>query len=152
LTFGKNQKALGMFIQNITMTCFWEGIITLLDLDEMNRVFSVVWRTKPKPKKFVKMLKKKNVLTTSAKNLSERELQLNYERVEAIDVTKIGGGYLCSAGDPVLYLIGELFGYDIKHMFCGTCVEYEFVHPKFLGLLVFGSNSRHFYAIRKDKK
>jgi len=133
------------------MACFWQGIINLLDLSEMNLIFKTNFHRKPLPKKFIKFLIKNNIhindIKHNNKNLSANEILENYEHIKLINYKKIGNGYLCSTSDPILFLICHLFEYNIKHDFCGTEIFYDHPNPK--GLLIFGSNSTHFYSVDK---
>ena len=51
------------------MTCFWKGILNLLDAGEINRVLGTHFKDKPSAKRFVKALKGKNVPITHVPKL-----------------------------------------------------------------------------------
>ena len=144
----------------LIMTCFWEGILNLLDLEELNYVFQTNHKLKPSPKDFVKLLKRKNTLVTHIKhnnnNISENEARENFERINEIDIKQIGDGYLCSTFEPVLFLISYLFQYEIKYIF--DCPFYEhlgvintiYTCQNSKGELKFKSNSKHFESVGKE--
>jgi len=133
------------------MTCFWKGIINLLDVGEMNKILDTHFNRKPPPKKFVKALKKKNIQVFTIKHnniqLTQKETEDNYNSINEIKPTDIGNGYLCSGFEPVLFLISYLFGYTIKHIF--NKIEIIYNNPNSKGELVFGSTTTHFYSIEK---
>lgn len=142
------------------MTCFWSGILNLLDLQELNHVFGTTHKSKLSPKSFVKLLKRKNILVNDVKhnntNITINEINENFERITEINVNEIFNGYLCSAFEPVLFLICHLFSYDIEHIFDISYLEYcdksiiTYTSSKSKGKLMFKSNHRHFEAIKKE--
>jgi hypothetical protein len=133
------------------MACFWEGILSLLDTKEINKILKKDFKTKPHPKKFVKALKKYNKYVNDIKHnnmpLTQIEIKENFNRIASISPNESGNGYLCSGFEPVFFLISHLFGYNIKHVFCEHLILYD--HQNSKGELVFGSNSTHFYSIQK---
>ena len=75
--------------------------------------------------------------------LNERELTENIERIKNIELTKIGGGYLCSSCDPLLLLYCEIFFLGIDINFNGTPLEYRNVKYNDR-VLNFSASSSHF--------
>lgn len=133
------------------MACFWKGILNLLDLKELNLVFELKLDSKPRPKHFIKYLKKYNCNVAYIKHngalISEKEAIEHFNRIKSIKPKESGDGYLCSGCEPVFFLISHLFRYNIKHVFCENTILYTHPNPK--GELVFGSNPKHFYSIEK---
>ena len=138
-------------IKIVEMTCFWSGIIRLLDYREINKVLDTNFLSTPPERLFIRALKAKNINVTTIKhngnNLEYNQIKENFEHIKSINIKQIGKGYLCSGCEPVLFLISYLFGYDIKHIINDTAIYYA--HPNPIGKLTFGSNSIHFYPIRK---
>lgn len=139
------------------MTCFWNGILSLLDLNELNSVLNRTWRQNPHPKKFIKALKKYNVPVSTIKHngniLRESEVRDNFKTIKSLDPNQCGEGYLCSGCEPVFFLICYLFNYDIEHMIrdgLNNDVFIQYTHPSSKGKLKFGSSTRHFYSIEKN--
>ncbi|CAK7995032.1 Hypothetical protein POVR1_LOCUS550 [uncultured virus] len=141
------------------MSCVWIGLIKALPSSEITEVLKL--EESPTPKQFIKALKRHNVLTLGIAHhaveadkdhqnriLEDNEYQENFNRIERISPKKLKKGYLCSGCDPLFFLIAYLFKYDIRHSFRGTCISYTCPNAK--GMLVFGSNSYHFYYIRSE--
>ena len=133
------------------MACFWKGILYLLNVTEINHILGTHFAYMPQPKEFVEALKANNMQTIDIKhnniNLTGKEIIENFEHIKALDSKTVYDGYLCSGFEPVLFLISQLFGYNIKHIFCDVPIYYT--HPEPKGELIFGSNESHFYSISK---
>ena len=134
------------------MTCFWKGILYLLDVQEINVILGTKYQKQISPKQFVTALKKKNIKVNNIKHndhiLKTHEVDDNLDRINMIDPKYLSDGYLCSGFEPIFFLISHLFRYNIKHEYCGTLITYTNSDAK--GELIFGSNRFHFYPIKKD--
>lgn len=95
------------------MTCVWNGLIQKLGL-------------KMSPNQLCDRVKAENIKTESMRwngmTLSEIQYAENIERIKNID--NIEYGYDCSAFDPLMFLVGELFKKSIIHYFNGVKIEY----------------------------
>ncbi len=125
------------------MTCFWDALLLGIPKDiRFNN-----------QREFVIYLQSHNIETVSISVnnaiLTQKELEENIERVKNYDVNTINDGYLCSAFDPFLILVAELFKINIYHNFNGNMIE--FIHNKPIYNLYLNSSSSHcsFNMIKK---
>ena len=106
------------------MTCFWDGILSSLDEND----FQVVNEKKNNIRTFIDLLKKLNRktpnVTWNGEPLTSRQLDENYNAIEAYDKNNISAGYLCSTCDPFLLLIAEVFKINIQHKYLGRTMTY----------------------------
>jgi hypothetical protein len=129
------------------MSCMWSGI-----LDGLQRHGLIPNSTRLDT--FVQLIKSKNHRTSNiscnGEILSEKECDENYLRIE--EISHINKGYLCSAFDPLLFLISSIYNVNITHDFCSTIIRYchEEVEP--ISTLYFGSSVGHFWFDRKSVK
>jgi len=129
------------------MTCFWDGIVKSLSDD----IYKQVCDKRPNNEELVLLLKKNNTKTDNIKwndkELTEKQLKENMERIEEIDIKNISSGYDCSCFEPVLFLICHCFNVNIDHDFNGFTMKYthktDSQHKK---ILKFKSNSGHFWS------
>lgn len=108
------------------MTCFWNGLLARLTVEEINKALKSNLYDKPDPKLFVKLLKNNATHTidvecvendgTSTK-LTNKALEENLEWIITYNVDKIHDGHDCSTGDPFLLLVSQLFTIDIYHIY-----------------------------------
>lgn len=105
------------------MTCVWSALLSGIPRD----VFGSVRISQPKD--LVEYLKNHNVRTDHVKFngsvLSDKRKDENYEAIGYFDVRSIYGGYFCAFEDPFLFLVSEIFGINIRHVFNGHVAEYE---------------------------
>ena len=109
------------------MTCFWNGLLARLSVNEINRALCVNYSYKPEPKEFAILLKFRAVLATDVicgERLSQKALDENLESVLNYNVDTIYNGYDCSTCDPFLLLVCQLFVIDIYHNYNGSFVKY----------------------------
>lgn len=133
------------------MTCFWDGILNLLTIRDINAVFDLRLRHKPAIPEFIRYLKEYNLATISithmGSTLSEKQLTENQDHIRNLNPRRINNGYDCSGCDPVLFLIAELFDCNITHIYDGARIRYRNRHAT--KKLRFGSNTHHFWAIKR---
>ena len=102
------------------MTCFWDGLIKALKYEKND------------PVELIKHLKKRNRKTKTIKwnniSLSTQLLKENFESIKNYDIKKRFNGYDCSACDPFLMLVSDVFRVDISFMFNGVLIIYQ--NPK----------------------
>lgn len=135
------------------MSCFWDGLIEVLGPKRINSLSKD--NKEIDPKKFIILLKKHAIKTNDVlwrgKELSEKELEENYEMIQKIEQNKVNFGYLCSSCDPYLLLICQLFQVNITHNFCGAKIKYQYKSSNnYVPTLFVESNDNHFW-ISKTK-
>jgi hypothetical protein len=125
------------------MSCVWIGIA-----DELRSTLGI----KITKEKLYKKIKEKNTKTNNMlwnnEKLSETNLNENYQHIEALN--GLTGGYLCSACDPLLLLIGQIYKISIQHQYCDTIIEYTNTTSN-KKMVVF-SNNHHFWSEKKSNK
>jgi hypothetical protein len=130
------------------MTCFWDGILSLLHQKELKSVLNVNDKDNVG---FINGLKKHNIktvhVTWNVEKLSEKQHAENHEHIKNIDVLRINDGYLCSSYDPVLFLIAELFFASIKHNYKNHVMRYARKNAKIE--LEFASDTGHFWSVKR---
>jgi hypothetical protein len=108
------------------MTCFWNGLINRLAIEEINKTLKSNLYDKPDPRLFVTLLKNNAIHTTNVEcvesdnttaTLSKKALDENLEWILSYDTNKIYDGHDCSTGDPFLLLVSQLFTVDIYHTY-----------------------------------
>jgi len=118
------------------MTCFWNGIMKSLDI-------------RSSPLEFAKMLKNKAVITRDVTwnntEISEKQLDENYQRVINLDLNSINNGYDCSTFEPFLFLVSQVFQVDIKHHFMNNILYYKNKIRSIKTITVY-SNIGHFWS------
>ena len=96
------------------MTCFWKGILNGLN----KYIFSYNLRTQT-PRDLIYILKKYAIITTNVtcngKYPKYNQLKENLKSIHELDINKIYDGYQCSAFDPYLFLVSQLFIVNIEH-------------------------------------
>jgi len=101
------------------MTCVWNALLAGLSGRENLR----------QPRELVEYLKNHNKKTDRVKFngvlLSEKRKEENFEAIKEFDVNSIYGGYFCSFEDPFLFLVCEIFGINIHHVFNGHVADYD---------------------------
>lgn len=106
------------------MTCFWDGIIAVLQEHQLISGFP------PTPHQLATFLKQNNRLTTNVtwqgSTLTNKQMNENYEHVRNYDISQIRNGYLCSTCDPFLLLIAQLFRINIKHEYVNSFINYKY--------------------------
>ena len=124
------------------MSCVWEALLYALNLDI-------------KPIMLLEKLKRENVKTVdvewNGEKLSEQQLDENYKRIQALTYKDIPDGYLCSACEPLLFLISQIFCVSIEHDYLNNTIEYTNVNAD-KRKIYFGSDSVHFYADKRKTK
>jgi hypothetical protein len=102
------------------MTCFWDGLIAGLG----KKSLEASART---PIGVVRYLKERNCYTAgvlwNGVALALAEQETNYHYIQNFDPATIIHGYLCSAADPFLLLVGQLTQRSIEYDFNGTLVH-----------------------------
>lgn len=118
----RRQKKMGIH-QYAGMTCVWQALLAGMPAD----VFEC--GRKPTPLLFVKALKLANRATSSVRIngalLRPSELRENEEAVKAFKEDTIHSGYFCSACDPFLILVSDVYRVNITHRFLGSSIEYR---------------------------
>lgn len=134
------------------MTCFWNGLLSRLSINEINDCLHVRLGDKPHPSDFVHLLQKNIVRTidvTCGENgdtqLSNKLLDENYEWIINYDVAKIYDGHDCSTCDPFLLLVSQLFTIDIYHNYDKCFVKYVNIKNKSGRILSLSSNRGHLW-------
>lgn len=134
------------------MSCFWIGLLDLIDTQSINSVLGFQ-PFKITPDIFVTLLKSKNKLVYSVScNGEYPSSQQQHEQlaaIESIESSNVENGYLCSAFDPVLFLISDLFNVDIDHNYLGVTISYKCLKAR--QKFYFASNSGHFWSIKKEQ-
>lgn len=99
------------------MSCVWKGLIQKLDL-------------KYKPLTLYNLIKSNNIKTINVMCNgivpTESQLDENYERIECLTQKEVTDGYFCSAFDPLLFLVCQLYKVKIVHNFNHTTITYEY--------------------------
>jgi len=126
------------------MTCFWDGIISSLDKDDLNILGLIEL---PKPAKLATRLKQLNKKTSKInwelKPLHFNEIEENYIHVRDFAHQSIYNGYLCSICDPFLCLICQLLKVNINHTYLKHTVHYTIDNAR--KTFYYSSNRGHFW-------
>jgi hypothetical protein len=131
------------------MTCFWNGILSILPLGHINKTLKINLDIKPSPNDFVILLKNNAIMSVDVKwnnePLTQKLMEENLEWVSNYKVECIYQGHDCSTCDPFLLLISQLFCVDIQHNYNGKYITYT--NSKNLNGLIlnFMSNTGHFW-------
>lgn len=130
------------------MTCFWDGLITALGHDAIQKRFNLS-KNRVDAKTFAQLLKN-NVVDTKRvlwnnNLLTNKQLSENRRHIEEYDTNSVRQGYLCSTCDPFLLLITELFFVQINHNYDGVKIVYSNAVRRDREINV-GSNKGHFWA------
>ena len=97
------------------MTCFWDSIRNKLNINDTNREFIL----------YLKKSNTKNIsVNWNSAELTEKQLDENFEHIKNFDENKINDGYDCSICDPFLILVCELYNINIFHNFNGYEMKY----------------------------
>lgn len=131
------------------MTCFWNGILSRLSLDYINKSLKVRFDSKPSPKDFIISLISNSKLTLDVKwndeQLTSKMMEENLEWVNSYKVDGIYQGHDCSICDPFLLLICQLFVVDIHHNYDGKFIIYTNSKNTNGLILSFMSDKGHFW-------
>lgn len=136
------------------MTCFWDGILSKITLQEINDYLSptshFMFIT---PKDFIGLLKiKSSSITdylvmmkdkTNCYYISESMIQENREWIQNYNIQNIHQGHDCSSCDPFLILIAHLFEIQIVHNYNGHPIEYKNIKNS-RRIVHFSSDQGHF--------
>lgn len=133
------------------MACFWIGILGALDNATINTFIHKPYNdAKPRPPEFINILKKYNVKTRdilwNESELTEKELEENFEHIRDYNLSKINQGYDCSTCDPFLLLVAQLFKVNITHNYNGHVIKYTVKNNKGIRQLKVRSNQGHFWC------
>ena len=97
------------------MTCFWDSLRNKLNINDTNREFIL----------YLKKSNTKNIsVNWNSSELTEKNLEENFEHIKNFDENKINNGYDCSICDPFLILVCELYNINIFHNFNGYNMKY----------------------------
>lgn len=125
------------------MTCFWDGIISSLDINDYKKIGI---DKKPSPRDFVINLKKHNIKTSNVlwcnNKITDKQLGENYEAINNYDIKTINKGYFCSTFDPFLFLISEIFKLNIQHCYLKNTINYKNINN--IKNIKYKSNKNHF--------
>lgn len=128
----------------IYMTCFWDGIISSMNKDDLN-ILGVSVR--PSPSELVNILKNKNIKTLNINwegtPLRFNEIEENFIHINDFSNKSIQNGYLCSICDPFLCLLVELLKVNINHTYLSHTVHYTVTNPR--KTFFYMSNRGHFW-------
>lgn len=132
------------------MTCFWDGLLKALHINHFKITFpQFSFRTKPRPREFIALLKYNSVPTQdvmwNGQHLKFRDMKDNFDAIFELDAERIHNGYLCSISDPYLFLVSQLFMVNIVHNYNGSTMRYTFNGPNY-GTLNFQSDRGHFWT------
>lgn len=123
------------------MTCVWKGLIESLDL-------------RIKPDNFLMELQEENTETIdmlyNGKPLTKQNYMENIERINSLTSKSIRGGYDCSACDPLLLLVGQIYSVSIEHTFVGKTFQYTNVKSN--QKIKVESDEGHFWSVTKLDK
>ena len=126
------------------MTCFWDGIISSLNNDDL-KILGLV--NKPTPRIMAHCLKKLNKKTKNIKwnnyALSLNQQEENYIHISDYTEESINEGYLCSICDPFLCLLCDILNCNITHNYLNKPMYYT-VNSSFR-TIEFTSNRGHFW-------
>jgi hypothetical protein len=129
------------------MTCFWDSLLHGIPRDFFED------RIQHHPTSLVMYLKARNRKTDQIKIcgllLSDQRKEENYEAIKAFDQNSIRNGYLCSAEDPFLFLVAEVFQINIYHTFLGKMFDY--VHPNPRLKIHLSSRTGHMSFVRVER-
>ena len=132
------------------MTCVWDAIIqgipvNVLKDHGLGNMVARGQKRKRNQKILVTYLKQHakmvDHVTVNGKNLSRRQKEENWKATREFDVKTIGNGYYCSAADPFLILVCDMFKCSIIHDYCGSHIRYD--HPQCLFTIHISSSSTH---------
>lgn len=136
------------------MTCFWDGILSKITLNEINEYLSRDYTyLSISPKEFITLLKEKigkiEHYDVAIKDHSEfycisPDMVLeNREWILGYDINGINNGHDCSICDPFLSFITHIFEIQINHNYNGFMIEYK--NTKNIRRIVnFSSDQGHF--------
>ena len=132
------------------MACFWTGILNALNTATLNTFIHKPYNDpKPQPFEFVNILKSHNVKTHSVlwngMELSEKELEENFDHIKNYDPKNINDGYDCSTCEPFLLLVAQLFNVNITHNYNGNIIKYRIKNNQGIHELKVRSNRGHFW-------
>jgi hypothetical protein len=98
------------------MTCFWVGVMQGLDIscDIVNFIYSL--------KRKVRQTKH---VSCNGIRLTSNQLLENMRAVKQYAISSANQGYDCSAFDPFLMLICELYSINIVHIYRGIVITYK---------------------------
>jgi hypothetical protein len=136
------------------MTCFWDGILSKISLQEINQYLS------PKShfmfvsqKDFIELLKSASekitdylVMLKDQTNcyyISSTMIQENKEWIQNYNTQTIHNGHDCSTCDPFLILITHIFEIQINHNYNGHIIEYKNI-KNVRRVVHFSSDQGHF--------
>jgi len=127
------------------MSCFFTGILSAFDQRDYAKIDKHIKINNVR--QLAEFLKKHNVLTSdviwNGEKLSDKLLSENKTAINEYNVQTINDGYFCSACEPFLLLICQLFKVDIVHEYCGYKIKYEIDDSG--RKINFQSNSGHFW-------
>ena len=130
------------------MSCFWDSLINIINISDFKHYLKYNNNNKPTPQLFANLLNQHNLKTSNIIwnniDLTEKQLDENYEAVNCYDTSTVNNGYYCSTFEPFLFLVSELFEVSIQHNFNGSNQFYE-NKKKTRHIFHFGSNTGHFY-------
>ncbi len=126
------------------MTCFWDGVISILYRENKEVKQHDI-------KGFIKLLKNnnketRNVRWNNTEILTEKNYKENMKWIENIDENAINHGYDCSICDPVLLLICEIFKINIIHNYNGYNIKYKYNSDENIKTYRVQSNHNHFWV------
>lgn len=122
------------------MSCVWTTLIEVLKDPRFNS-----------PRELLKYVKENNIDTIHVEwnnqQFTANQLRENKEWITNINISVLDQGYLCSACDPLLVLVSELFSTDITHNYNGTSCVYTNTNNPDKKIVTIGSNTSHCWAI-----
>jgi hypothetical protein len=144
------------------MTCFWNGILSQLGVDDfkfLGEPFPPISRKK-RIQEFIHLLQRKCVKMTDVLWQGERIRELDIKEshlpyIREYPVNLIGRGHDTGTCDSFLLLICQLFHVDIEHRYLGSLVKYQYlprettIGEQSRKTLSFTSNRGHFAVWRR---
>jgi hypothetical protein len=135
------------------MSCVWKGVISAIVKDYVtctnqelkNNMMNLTLNS------IITVFKHNNKITDNVlwnnEQLSKKQLDENFKHIDSLIEKNVYNGYLCSACDPLFFLICELFQVDIYHTYVGKLMKYEYKNPHIKSRLtyLFESDSGHFW-------
>ena len=138
--------------KQILMTCFWNGLLSRLNIYAINKYLNCNLNDKPEPREFVQLLKNNAVVTPDVKcgilgdtALTRKQLEENLEWILNYNVDGVHNGHDCSTCDPFLLLVSQLFMIDIHHNYNNFFVKYVNAKNKCGYILSLSSDKGHLW-------
>jgi hypothetical protein len=123
------------------MTCVWNAILSRMSGEEIQ----LLERKTPNAlAKWVKSLKMKTPdIQVNGNSLKQKEMEENIERLK--NINNIRNGYDMSSSDPLLIVLSQRLGWEIRFKFVNTNIIIKNTGRKNPKIVNFRSSRTHFY-------